>query len=400
MKKIFNVGGLFKVASNAIKTQFGLSALTLEANPTFPAIEYGSWGDPHDSIKLAGISGHIATWDDNGGTTDEILLLYIKTSTADLRIFKNYKTFVGGPALVNGNVRVIYNGSETTYDPDTSGNVDVTYSLGANSSLVMNLYSESWDNENYYNMKLTSSSIENLEKIGGGIATVLRTVAKNTEPATGKPTFWHAGWSWNTSGFNKVAGLSNGTALTKADLIAAASSSPGNSNWDKVAFTWGANSELASLVVHSPRAIAKARLDFSCTMDSATNTVTVTHFNDLPINEYKGTLLKTDGQPVCFSNSTAGGVGTVNHYFTKNVTENPVTFQLVSNLNANTAVVDITSNGTGSFKVATCSREDCDFCDDDNIVAAEVAEFDPLTPPPWVSTQVGFIGGLDFDNVP
>lgn len=377
MTKVFNTGAgtQFKVVNMGGGT-FGTAYLrTPEESMEFPDFAYGSWGDTHDFISYNEDQRQIATWDDNGGPTDKILLLYIKTSTADLRIFRNYATLNGvSGVLMAATYEVYYNGNTTVYSPEVNSTVrELVYNLGTNSNLTLKIYN-SLSADYVGGTSIVWDPIPNLEKIGGGIGAVLNTVAHNSD-GSGPPTYWHGGFGQGVQGYDYLMGI------TKADLAAAASSSPGNQSWDKTTYTWNSSSQLFSLARHSPAAIATSRLVFDCTIDSSTNIVTLTEFNGKNISLYKGLQFENDGVPICFSFTNAGGISTTTTFFTKDVTKSPIRFKLKTSLADGAAAVDITSNGIGTFQVRNCSRIDCDWCDNNETTKELVTDFDPTDCP-------------------
>lgn len=397
MTKVFNTGAgtQFKVVNMGGGT-FGTAYLrTPEESMEFPGFAYGSWGDTHDMISYSSDTRQIATWDDNGGSTDKILLLYIKTSTADLRIFRDYVTLPGvSGVLMAATYEVYYNGNTTVYPPAGNSVSELVYNLGVDSNLVLTIHNCS---ASYVcGTSIIWDPIPNLEKIGGGIGGVLNTVACNSD-GSGPPTYWHGGFGQGVQGYDHLTGL------TKEDLKNAASSSPGNPNWDKTTYTWNSSSKLFNLARHSPASIATSRLVFECNIDSSTDIVTLTKFNGKDISLYKGLQFENDGVPICFSFNNAGGISTTTTYFTKDIAKSPIRFKLKTSLENAAAAVNITSNGTGIFQIRNCPTDDCDWCDDNETIKELVAVFDPVVcpfPPNWPSPTTSVGGqGVELFNV-
>ena len=378
--KVYNIGGNFKVASNASKTVFGTSIIPAATELVdFPGMTYASQGDTHDSLSFINDNQSIAEWDDNDGNDlDFFLLLYIKTSTAELAIYKKsikYEFYIP-KALLNKYVKVVYNGTTTIYYADEDKDrPKLSYELGTGCSLQLDLASQSISGVNYYAVGIGWNDIPNLQKIGGGIALVLRHVCvlATANGGTGKPSFWSGGHG-SITGYDYISGF------TKMDLVAAYGSTPGEVGFDKVVFNWGLDSELRPLAMHSMRSI----------LDNSVN-----KYVNFKANTDVGTTDKehglAPGSAVCIIPLSVGGLSNTT-YYVKDVT--PTTFKLAASLSVDAPTVNITADGDAYYHAGWCFI----ICPPPNIIENAVNVFDPL---PFVELNTSPVGtqGMSFIDI-
>jgi hypothetical protein len=136
------------------------------------------------------ITKTIAQWGDNKPGTagnNELILLDLQTSTNTIKVLYTNKAY--GTAKVVSNVRVIYNGTSTTYN-DT-----IKFTSGPVNIKILKIGS---GNNAYLNFEISWSDINNVVKLGGAIVPILKRVASSNG------TLWNGGDGALWDGFGKA----------------------------------------------------------------------------------------------------------------------------------------------------------------------------------------------------
>jgi len=157
----------------------------------------GGWGDPHMYITTSSLDSKnrvitktIAQWGDNKPGTagnNELILLDLQTSTNTIKVLYTNKAY--GTAKVVSNVRVIYNGTSTTY------NNTIKFTAGPVNIKILKIGS---GNNAYLNFEISWSDINNVVKLGGAIVPILKRVASSNG------TLWNGGDGALWDGFGKA----------------------------------------------------------------------------------------------------------------------------------------------------------------------------------------------------
>jgi len=164
---------------------------------TLSSMTVGGWGDPHMYITTSSLDSKnrlitktIAQWGDNKPGTagnNELILLDLQTSTNTIKVLYTNKAY-GTPKVVS-NVRVIYNGTSTTYN-DT-----IKFTAGPVNIKILKIGS---GNSAYLNFEISWSDINNVVKLGGAIVPILKRVASSNG------TLWNGGDGALWDGFGKA----------------------------------------------------------------------------------------------------------------------------------------------------------------------------------------------------
>ena len=164
---------------------------------TLSSMTVGGWGDPHMYITTSSLDSKnrvitktIAQWGDNKPGTagnNELILLDLQTSTNTIKVLYTNKAY--GTAKVVSNVRVIYNGTSTTY------NNTIKFTAGPVNIKILKIGS---GNNAYLNFEISWSDINNVVKLGGAIVPILKRVASSNG------TLWNGGDGALWDGFGKA----------------------------------------------------------------------------------------------------------------------------------------------------------------------------------------------------